>query len=403
MGNTIWMGPGHFVEIENLDGVLGLEWARDSWSRPPAGGRMYGWFFWRRSLSPGENRARASMLTFNRFGFGFHVVKTLGPPQGIWRMGNRRFVFVYLPYWFLSGVTALLPLRWLVLALRQRPRNREGYCPSCGYNLTGNITGICSECGAAPDAARAERSRRVRRTKRAIAAVVLIALAPIVGHTAWQEYRDHLAKKAVFAYQHRLLQFSSDPRLIVYAEDPALSQRLLASNPHYVRIGIGACYIQDVIQDIHKVPGVFFGNGPPVLFLHERRSPDRTSMLVAVSLMALDDFEDLRADLMACETEDEPGLYHRGQSQLVLRRWPREHMTFLAGQPDPADPSHFTMAYRLDEKPGTIDGWLMDGGWVKMQVRDGPAQALAASSGPSKSLPFIGPRWGGAPTMKVEK
>ena len=31
--------------------------------------------------------------------------------------------------------------------LRRYRRRRKGLCVKCGYNLTGNTTGICSECG----------------------------------------------------------------------------------------------------------------------------------------------------------------------------------------------------------------------------------------------------------------
>jgi len=34
-----------------------------------------------------------------------------------------------------------------------RRRRPEGHCPSCGYNLTGNSSGVCPECGAACKAA----------------------------------------------------------------------------------------------------------------------------------------------------------------------------------------------------------------------------------------------------------
>ena len=43
----------------------------------------------------------------------------------------------------LFGLTALL------LAPRRRAtgRKREGLCPRCGYDLTGNVSGTCPECG----------------------------------------------------------------------------------------------------------------------------------------------------------------------------------------------------------------------------------------------------------------
>ena len=31
--------------------------------------------------------------------------------------------------------------------LRRYRRRRKGLCLKCGYDLTGNVTGVCSECG----------------------------------------------------------------------------------------------------------------------------------------------------------------------------------------------------------------------------------------------------------------
>jgi hypothetical protein len=46
---------------------------------------------------------------------------------------------LWMPFLALSAATVLL--------LRRR-RSRLGHCPACGYNLTGNISGCCPECGA---------------------------------------------------------------------------------------------------------------------------------------------------------------------------------------------------------------------------------------------------------------
>ena len=32
--------------------------------------------------------------------------------------------------------------------VRRRRRRRHGLCTNCGYNLTGNVSGVCPECGA---------------------------------------------------------------------------------------------------------------------------------------------------------------------------------------------------------------------------------------------------------------
>ncbi len=58
-----------------------------------------------------------------------------------------------------SGVS-----RWLVgaailyggPAVRRRMRHRRGLCAKCGYNLTGNVSGVCPECGTPIEQAEAK-------------------------------------------------------------------------------------------------------------------------------------------------------------------------------------------------------------------------------------------------------
>lgn len=50
-----------------------------------------------------------------------------------------------VPFWLLS-CAFFLPTFWL---RRRRMRRRPpGACPACGYDLTGNVSGRCPECGA---------------------------------------------------------------------------------------------------------------------------------------------------------------------------------------------------------------------------------------------------------------
>jgi hypothetical protein len=41
----------------------------------------------------------------------------------------------------------------------------------------------------------------------------------------------------------------------------------------------------------------------------------------------------------------------------------------FAGQPDPADASHFTIVMELDGEPRTLDGWLLDDDTIKLERR----------------------------------
>ena len=55
---------------------------------------------------------------------------------------------ICLPLWFLLIVFAAYPtITFIRGPLRRYRRHRKGLCVTCGYNLTGNISGTCPECG----------------------------------------------------------------------------------------------------------------------------------------------------------------------------------------------------------------------------------------------------------------
>ena len=56
----------------------------------------------------------------------------------------RYYLFV-VPYWIILVLSAIIPLR----ALLRRRRSVEGGCQNCSYDLTGNTSGVCPECGTA--------------------------------------------------------------------------------------------------------------------------------------------------------------------------------------------------------------------------------------------------------------
>jgi hypothetical protein len=79
-------------------------------------------------------------------GFGFHY-----QPEERERPPVSKPPLIYhwwsliAPLWALVVGLALLPairFRWLV----QR-KARPGHCYKCGHNLTGNVSGVCPECG----------------------------------------------------------------------------------------------------------------------------------------------------------------------------------------------------------------------------------------------------------------
>ncbi|UCG16418.1 MAG: hypothetical protein JSV19_14090 [Phycisphaerales bacterium] len=73
-------------------------------------------------------------------GFGLQVLDAGGI-----RAASKPLVFSVITV----GVCAV-NIRWARRNLRalerQRPK-KEKLCPTCGYNLRGNVSGVCSECG----------------------------------------------------------------------------------------------------------------------------------------------------------------------------------------------------------------------------------------------------------------
>lgn len=59
---------------------------------------------------------------------------------------------VTVPLWMLMLLLMPLPTVKIAMELRQRRqrlRQLRGQCLACGYSLTGNVSGVCPECGTA--------------------------------------------------------------------------------------------------------------------------------------------------------------------------------------------------------------------------------------------------------------
>ncbi|RIL09641.1 MAG: hypothetical protein DCC75_06080 [Proteobacteria bacterium] len=65
------------------------------------------------------------------------------PPASLDRVVTARTLLVWLV--MISGAITAVALSWHLFQYR-RPKP-EWACSRCGYDLTGNESGICSECG----------------------------------------------------------------------------------------------------------------------------------------------------------------------------------------------------------------------------------------------------------------
>lgn len=61
---------------------------------------------------------------------------------------TRRVLTVAMPVWGALLLTGFFPLVYVVTGpVRRWRRRKRGLCEGCGYDLRGNVSGVCSECG----------------------------------------------------------------------------------------------------------------------------------------------------------------------------------------------------------------------------------------------------------------
>jgi len=60
----------------------------------------------------------------------------------------RGEALVHFPLWAPVLLFVIYPtIAFVRSPVRRRRRRKKGLCLKCGYDLTGNVTGICPECG----------------------------------------------------------------------------------------------------------------------------------------------------------------------------------------------------------------------------------------------------------------
>ena len=135
---TAW-GFGHWFEVISLgsapyvdigDGVMSVEWqhlALPSWPRHAMVVQMTGaWGF----VPPSVSRRVEC--------------KPFCDGTTIWPGKPITYTTVIIPLWLPTAFSAMMCwVLWRAWINRPRP----GHCVKCRYNLTGNTSGVCPECG----------------------------------------------------------------------------------------------------------------------------------------------------------------------------------------------------------------------------------------------------------------
>ncbi len=114
--------------------------------------------FYRVSLQFADGKLH---VRYDRFTSARQGTPSTQPPGFEWRVhyllhiyGRRSpeqtVAFMFVPFWMPAALLAAWPLLgWTRPAWIRRRRRRRGLCLRCGYNLTGNTSGRCPECGEA--------------------------------------------------------------------------------------------------------------------------------------------------------------------------------------------------------------------------------------------------------------
>jgi hypothetical protein len=131
-------------------------WDGYRWVRLQSGNVASGWYFCSRAefdqarASPAASylRGRQTLqigrpaMWLSSGGYGLNLPFTIDTGNG---QGASYCREVFVPLWFPLLLIATLT----AFAFRRARRPPPGHCRICGYNLTGNVSGICPECGAA--------------------------------------------------------------------------------------------------------------------------------------------------------------------------------------------------------------------------------------------------------------
>jgi hypothetical protein len=123
---NIPLGEHHM--IESVGGRISVFWLTGMGPRPPDSERAseYG-------------SSHHPPLVRHLAGFGYWFQRSMD--------GTAIIQVIVIPYWFPVAALVALPLTWMFDHLRRRRASGTRHCCACFYDLTGNTSGVCPECG----------------------------------------------------------------------------------------------------------------------------------------------------------------------------------------------------------------------------------------------------------------
>ena len=218
----------------------------------------------------------------------------------------------------------------------------------------------------------APRAARIRRwVKLAIPALLIVAAALLAPR--------FLRHASVLLAQRQLRAYAAPPTQVVFESDPAEAKKLLAAAAGYTANAARTeAYLVSTqwMQFYGERGGGYQSWG--TVYVGELQTKDGRRVLCSLDLSATSAPTNRWVSIGARMIE--PGNTYRSPRPVspswtrgdggAIRLDPGDALRVYAGQRDPNDHSHVTIDYVLNGTNHTIDGWLEDTGFMRLELRE---------------------------------
>lgn len=212
---------------------------------------------------------------------------------------------------------------------------------------------------------------------------MLLLVGAMLALASWKWGRDTWNRGMLLYHQRGCMRYVAPAEQVVFDSDPA-RVALLAKDANFSVMG--GCAFRKAPGDWTALSAgtsaPLAGTGPAaLLFLHERKNKSGVSRLVAVERTAaagesayfLNGYDVMPHILIPVGWKGALKEISFGYPiDVVDSVGPHTDIRIYAGQPDPADESHFTIRYERKGKVNVVDGYLDDRSGVTMTRRPEP-------------------------------
>jgi hypothetical protein len=205
--------------------------------------------------------------------------------------------------------------------------------------------------------------------------------------------------------QWRYFAHSLPANFVVYDDDPTEAQRLRATDPRFVAVEP----LWDGVVKPHAGAAAGFWSAASeqlrtnycTVMSHYRTTPAGERRVVAVfvgmpyrdrRLVWLHSAQYAPASWTGNAQVTRLDLGHDDSFSFGLK--PTDRLRLFAGQPDPKNPSRFTIGYELNGVPGTIEGTFGQNGGVELKTTSGAKSITGGKSEKRSQRPIAEPGTG---------